>query len=146
MEDDIVERVVKVVGVLLACGLVKEDDDDVDTELLLLCTEDAVNVPLIETDDALSGTGVADGGLVDDVAGGRIVNRSLLFRGSNADWEDKLRTELQLMERFESSSPYPESLSLDVVVLETGVTGVGETGVGMLGKGVARPDCDSRNG
>lgn len=141
VDDDIVDKVVNVVGVLLD-GLVADED----TELLLLCTEDAVNVPLIETDEEFSETGVATGGLVDDVAGGRIVNRSLLFRGSSADCEERLRTELQLMERLESSSPYPESLSLVVVVFETGVTGVGDTGLAMIGNGVALPDCDSRNG
>lgn len=39
----------------------------------------------METDEELSETGVAAGGLVDDVAGGRIVNKSLLFSGSSAD-------------------------------------------------------------
>lgn len=48
--------------------------------------------------------------VVDDcevvTAGGvcRIGNRSLLFRGSRADCDDKLKTELQLIERLLSSS------------------------------------------
>lgn len=143
VDDDIVDRVVKVVGVLLLfTALLNDDGEDVDTEppLVLLCTEDAVNVPLIETVVDVSETGTAAGGLVDDVAGGRIVNRSLLLSGSNADCEDRLRTELQLMDRFESSSPYPESLSLDVVVVLIGTTAVAVTGLGLAGKGVARPD------
>lgn len=108
VDEDIVESVVNVVGVLLLFPevLVNADVEDVDIEPLLLelCTDEAVNVPLIETDAEDSGTGTAAGGLVDDVAGGRIVNKSLLFSGSRADCEDKLSTELQLIERFESSS------------------------------------------
>lgn len=92
-----------------ALALVLEADVD--------CT--VVKVPLMATADAgvvlsdalvfvvkaaVTGTGVAVAGLVIDNAGGNMAKRSLLLSGSNADCDDKLSTELQLMERVESSS------------------------------------------
>lgn len=41
--------------------------------------------------------------MIDELLDG--VNRSLLFRGSNADWDDKLSTDPQLIGRIQSSSP-----------------------------------------
>lgn len=81
------------------------------------CT--VVKVPLMATPDlcvelsdalacvvkaAVTDTGVAVAGLVIDNAGGNMAKRSLLLSGSSADCDDKLSTELQLMERVESSS------------------------------------------
>lgn len=65
----------------------------------------ALSVGLMFVDiAAVTGTGVAVAGLVIDNAGGSMAKRSLLFSGSSADCDDKLSTELQLMDRVESSS------------------------------------------
>lgn len=74
----------------LACTVVKlplkaSVDPLEDAELLLLAMH----------------TGTAAGGVA---AAGSMLNRSLLFSGSSADWELRLSTELQLIERVESSS------------------------------------------
>lgn len=75
----------------LACTVVKlplkasVDPPEEDAELLLLAMH----------------TGTAAGGVA---AAGRMLNRSLLFSGSSADCELRLSTELQLIERVESSS------------------------------------------
>lgn len=74
------------------------------------CT--VANVPLMATEDDdevlvspvttvdVTDTGTAVAGL----AGGKMENMSLLFRGSKADCEDRLSTELQLMDLVDSSS------------------------------------------
>lgn len=76
--------------------------------LPLACT--VVKLPLnasvepleFEEDELLAmHTGTAAGGVA---AAGRMLNRSLLFSGSSADCELRLSTELQLIERVESSS------------------------------------------
>lgn len=68
--------------------------------------EDVVSLPFVKDDnnDGDEDEGIDTGTAVAGFAGGSIENRSLLFNGSNADCEDKLSTELQLIERVESSS------------------------------------------
>lgn len=85
--------------------VVEEDDANDDAEL-----EEAV----VAVADAGSDTGIAVAGFVNDETGGKMANRSLLFNGSKADCEDRLSTELQLIERVESSST---SSSVVVVVV-----------------------------
>lgn len=122
--DEIVESVVKVA--------VEEEVHVLNAVLLLLLEANAlvlvleadvdctvVKVPLMATAGvcivlsvaltlvvvaAVTGTGVAVAGFVIDNAGGNMAKRSLLLSGSSADWDDKLSTELQLIERVESSS------------------------------------------
>lgn len=121
--DEIVDSVVKVAVVVAEGGVV-----DVlhvlpeDIAPPAVCT--VVNVPLMDTGDdedvaspdpvvEVTETGTAVAGL----AGGSIEKISLLFSGSKADCDERLSTELQLMERVESSSAKPESVSLIKVVV-----------------------------
>lgn len=67
--------------------------------------EDVVSLPFVKDDEGDDDDeGIDTGTAVAGFAGGSMENRSLLFNGSKADCEDKLSTELQLMERVESSS------------------------------------------
>ncbi|KAH8264308.1 hypothetical protein KR038_006355 [Drosophila bunnanda] len=103
--EEMVDRVVKVAVVELELPLL----------LLLLplllfplfaCT--VVKLPLnasVEDEEELALlAGTETGTAVGVAAAGSMLNRSLLFSGSSADCELRLSTELQLMERVESSS------------------------------------------
>jgi len=68
-----------------------------------------VKLPLkanVEPEDELEllAAGTETGTAVGVAAAGSMLNRSLLFSGSSADCELRLSTELQLIERVESSS------------------------------------------
>lgn len=74
-----------------------------------------------DVDEAASTADVTDTGTaVAGLAGGSMEKMSLLFNGSKADCEDRLNTELQLIDLVESSSAKPESLS-DINELEADV-------------------------
>lgn len=122
--DEMVDRVVNVAVVVAEGGVVEvllqEFEDDA-----VPCDCTVVKVPLMATDadvdEAASTADVTDTGTaVAGLAGGSMEKMSLLFNGSKADCEDRLNTELQLIDLVDSSSAKPESLS-DINELEADV-------------------------
>lgn len=77
-----------------------------------------------------------------------LVKMSLLLSGSRADWEDRLNTEPQSIDRVlllstsSMQSPKAESASEVLLLLEANCEMPGEA----LGKGVARPEDGSLRG
>lgn len=65
--------------------------------------EEVASLPFVEDDEDVE-EGIETGTAVAGLTGGSMENKSLLFNGSKADCDDKLSTELQLIERVESSS------------------------------------------